>query len=91
MDEAVMTSRSRRDTIIFRHPFDIRSIGRCLAAGSYEVVTDEDMIEGVSFASYRRMSTMMLVPALSPHGSMEMITIDPAELVAARNKDAAHG
>lgn len=86
-----MTSRSRRDTIIFKHPFQIRSIGRDLAAGSYEIVTDEDMIEGLSFASFHRVATMMMVPALSPRGSMEMIAIDPLELVAAQKRDAAHG
>lgn len=86
-----MTSRSRSDTIVFKHPFTIRSIGRELTAGNYEIVTDEDMIEGLSFASFRRTATMMMVPALSPRGSMEMIAIDPAELTAAQDRDIAHG
>ncbi len=86
-----MTSRSRRETIVFKHPFKIKSIGRDLAAGSYEIVTDEDMIDGLSFASFRRTSTMMMVPALSPRGSMEMIAIEPSELSVAQDEDAARG
>ena len=41
-----MTMRSRRETITFRHPFRIKGIDRQLQAGAYEVITDEEMIEG---------------------------------------------
>lgn len=86
-----MTSRSRREIIVFNHPFRIRSIGRDLAAGSYDVVTDEDMIEGISFASYRRVATMMVVPAeAARNGAMEMIAVDPADIADARARDARH-
>ena len=43
-----MTIRSRRETITFKHPVRIRGIERQLPAGGYEVVTDEEMIEGLS-------------------------------------------
>jgi hypothetical protein len=59
-----------------------------LPAGSYEVMTDEDLIEGLSFPVYRRVATTMLVPAQSYQGSIEMLTIDPADLVAAIDGDA---
>jgi hypothetical protein len=58
-----MTLRSRHETVIFKHPFQIRGIDRVLPAGAYQVVTDEEMIEGLSFASYRRVATMIMVPA----------------------------
>jgi hypothetical protein len=32
------------------------------------VVTDEELIEGLSFAAYRRVSTMIFVPAPSGSG-----------------------
>jgi hypothetical protein len=80
-----MTMRSRRETITFRHPFRIKGIDRRLAAGAYEVVTDEEMIEGLSFASFRRVATMIMAPRGS---SMEMLTIDPADLSDARRIDA---
>jgi hypothetical protein len=36
-----MTTRSRRETITFRHPFRIKGIDRLPPAGGYEVITDE--------------------------------------------------
>src|SRR5580692_10113240 len=71
-----MTTRSRRETVHFKHPFRIKGIDRLLPSGAYEVVTDEEMIEGLSFASFRRVATMIMVPAAAPHSStMEMISI----------------
>ena len=76
-----MTTRSRHETVTFKHPFRIKGIDRVLPPGSYEVVTDEEMIEGLSFASFRRVATMIMVPAAAPHGSsMEMISIGSVDL-----------
>ena len=85
-----MTTRTRRETITFARSFRINGIDRQLPAGAYEVITDEEMIEGLSFASFRRVATMIMVPA--PRGSaMEMISIDPAELRDAQRLDASAG
>jgi hypothetical protein len=40
-----MTTRSRRETLHFKHPFRIKGIDRQLAPGAYEVITDEEMIK----------------------------------------------
>ena len=58
-----MTTRTTRTTMEFNSPFSLESIGRMLPAGRYEVVTDEELIEGLSFPVYRRVATTMLVPA----------------------------
>ncbi|HEV7409038.1 MAG TPA: hypothetical protein VGO01_11185 [Bradyrhizobium sp.] len=85
-----MTMRSRRETITFRHPFRIKGIDRLLSAGAYEVVTDEEMIEGLSFASFRRVATMIMVPGAAPRASsMEMISISAADLSDAQRDDAS--
>ena len=85
-----MTMRSRRETITFRHPFRIKGIDRPLSAGDYEVVTDEEMIEGLSFASFRRVATMIMVPGAPPRSSsMEMISISAADLSDAQRVDAS--
>lgn len=84
-----MTTRSRREVITFRHPFRIKGIDRVLPPGAYEVVTDEEMIEGLSFASFRRVATMIMVPAAPPRGStMEMISIGSVDLSDAQRIDA---
>ena len=86
----IMTmTRSRRETVVFKHPFRIASIERMLPAGAYEVVTDEEMIEGLSFPSFRRVATMMMVPAAPPRSaSVEMISISSTELSDAQREDA---
>jgi hypothetical protein len=85
-----MTTRSRREIITFRHPFRIKGIDRLLAPGNYEVITDEEMIEGLSFPSFRRVATMIMVPAAAPHGStMEMISIGSIDLSDAQRIDAS--
>jgi hypothetical protein len=85
-----MTTRSRRETIIFRHPFRIKGIDRLLPAGGYEVITDEEMIEGLSFAVFRRVATMIMVPAEAPRSSMmEMVSISSVDLSEAQRIDAS--
>lgn len=85
-----MTSRSSAKEAVFRKPFTLNGIDGVLPAGSYRVVTDEELIEGVSFPVFRRVATMIFVPAR--HGrssSIEMVNIDPRDLDAALAKDAA--
>jgi hypothetical protein len=88
-----MTTRTTRKTVTFRHPFTLEGVDQTLPAGEYQVITDEELIEGLSFPVYRRTSTMIFVPAQSHrNSSIEMVTIDPHDLQAARDRDAkAHG
>lgn len=82
-----MTIRSRRETITFQHPFRIRGIDRLLPPGAYEVITDEEMIEGLSFPAYRRVATMIMVPAGG--SAMEMVSIGSVDLSDAQRLDAS--
>ena len=83
-----MTTRTRRKTVTFKWPFSLEGIGRSLPAGRYEVITDEEMIEGLSFPVYRRIATMMLVPGRLS-GSVEMVTVDPDALAAALERETS--
>lgn len=84
-----MTMRTQRETVTFKYPARIKGIERLLAAGAYEVVTDEEMIEGLSFPSFRRVATMIMVPGAPPHHhSMEMIAIGSVDLADAQHRDA---
>jgi hypothetical protein len=83
-----MIARSRANTVTFTKPFLLKGIDRTLPPGGYRVVTDEELIEGISFPVYRRVSTMIFVPAPSRAlGSTEMVAIDPADLEAALERD----
>ncbi|HEX7883676.1 MAG TPA: hypothetical protein VF534_04225 [Paraburkholderia sp.] len=84
-----MTMRTRRETVTFKHPARIKGIERLLPAGAYEVVTDEEMIEGLSFPSFRRVATLIMVPGVPPHHhSMEMLAISSIDLADAQHHDA---
>jgi hypothetical protein len=85
-----MTTRTRRETVHFRHPFHIKGIDRQLAPGAYEVIADEEMIEGLSFPCFRRVATMIMVPgAPQQRSAMEMISINSADLSDAQRIDAS--
>jgi len=85
-----VTTRTHRKSVVFSRPFLLKGIDRVLPPGEYRVVTDEELIEGISFPVYRRVSTMMFVPSQSRHASsVEMVTVDPADLQTAQDRDAA--
>lgn len=84
-----MTIRSRREAVTFKHPFRIRGIDRLLPAGTYAVITDEESIEGLSFAAFRRIATMILVPGAVSASTLEMISIGSVDLADAQRIDAS--
>ncbi len=87
-----MTQRTSRKTVTFARPFSLGGIDEVLPAGSYAVDTDEELIEGLSFLAYRRISTVIVLPSLSRRSSfVEAVAIDPLELEAAQRQDAAAG
>ena len=84
-----MIARSKSETIHFKHPFSIDKGVRTLPAGAYELVIEEELIEGLSFPSYRRVAMAIMVPSEPPHPrSMEMISISSLELADALRDDA---
>jgi hypothetical protein len=85
-----MTVRTRDKTWAFRKPFSLKGVDHPLPAGNYRVTTDEELIESLSFPVYRRVATMIFVPGAGQRAaSVEMVTIDPADLKAAWDNDAA--
>ena len=73
----------------FARPFFLKGVDRVLAAGQYKVTTDEELIEELSFPVYRRVATMIFVPADSQNSSsVEMVAIDPRDLQDAQDRDA---
>jgi hypothetical protein len=53
-------------------------------------VTDEELIEGLSFPVYRRVATMIFLPAGADQlFSIEMVNVDANDLAAAHQRDQA--
>ena len=47
-----MTTRTHSKSVVFGQPFLLKGIDRVLPPGAYRVVTDEELIEGISFPVY---------------------------------------
>ena len=84
-----MTVRTRRTTVVFRHPAHLHGVDKPLPAGTYIVETDEEQTPGLSFVAYRRIQTTITVPAdtLSNAGR-QVVVIEPDALQAALDRDA---
>jgi len=85
-----MATRTNSQTVTFAHPFLLKGVDRMLPPGDYKVATDEELIQELSFPVYRRVATVIFVPAESHQASsVEMVTIDPRDLQEAQDHDAA--
>ena len=70
----------------------LAGLDEVLPAGDYSVETEEELIEGISYAAYRRTSTLLLLHAEAGHPRLaRALTIDPVELDAALERDLAPG
>ena len=89
---ANLHERSIETTITFKSAFLLTSLDRPQPPGTYRVVTDEKQIEGLSFFAFHRTATWLHLPAIaiSEHPK-EVVVVDPKELAAALEADAARG
>ena len=72
-------TRTRKRLLTFARSFELRGVDYPLPAGTYEIISDEELIEELSFPVYRRVSTWIMARR-SPGASTEMVLIDPDEL-----------
>lgn len=74
----------------FGRPFSLGGFDEVLPAGAYTVETDEELLDGLSFSAYRRVSTVIhLLKSSCAPGQSRFLTIDPNELDAALMRDSA--
>lgn len=77
-----------RKSVTFLHPFSLAGIDEKLEAGTYDVETCEELIEGLSFIAYRRVSTTIVIPVNGyGHAARQMLAIDPLDLEVAQQID----
>ena len=75
-----MPIRTTRTQVTFKAPFSLPELDGLQPAGTYDVDTDEECIEGNEHTVYLRVATILQVHSL---GSTRFVTIDPAGLEAA--------
>ena len=69
--------------VYFARPFTLSGVEGTQSAGNNVVETEEELLDGLSFPAYRRLRTILLLPA--KRGSMivaEAAIVDPLELDA---------
>ena len=71
----------------FSKPFLLDEVNRELPAGSYQVETEEETLDGVSFLAYRRVSTSILVRPGPEATGTQMWSIHPDSLASALERD----
>lgn len=83
-----MTMRSSRSKVTFPQPFTLAGYTDELPAGTYDVLVEEELIEGTSFAAYRRTATYITVRGRGRQaGRTEHRPITWADLEAALGRD----
>lgn len=83
-----MKTRTSEKTVTFRRPFALAGLGEVLPAGTFSVEMDEELIEGVPYLAYRRLSTLLRPHPQSGHGHLtRALAVDPDELDAALARD----
>lgn len=80
-----MTIRTTRSQVTFARPFTLAEMDAPLPPGTYDVDTDEEVIEGNERTVYVRTATLIHVRGI---GSTRTVTIDPAGLAAALQMEA---
>jgi hypothetical protein len=82
-----MLNRSRREEVIFRRPFRLKGSATPEPAGTYTVETEEELIEGLSFSAWRRVSTTLTRQAAGS-ATTQALPVSPQELAEMRAADA---
>ncbi len=72
-----MITRITATVVTFRHPFTLERFGDVLPPGSYDVDIEEEKLDTVSVAAWKRISTTI---QLKRSGTIEYMSIDPDAL-----------
>jgi hypothetical protein len=85
-----MTVRTSQRTVTFTRPFSLNGLDEAQPAGTYTVQTYEESLSGLSFLAWRRTATLIFLSS-RPGGAFleQLVEIDPLELEAALERDAA--
>ncbi|WP_238991689.1 hypothetical protein [Gemmobacter caeruleus] len=83
-----MNMRSTRSTVTFSNPFTLLGYPGDLPAGDYEVLVEEELLQGLSFEAYRRTATYLTVRGRGGHaGRTELRAISDSDLKEALSRD----
>ena len=71
------------------HPFNLSGVDEVQPAGTYTVEMDEELLQTLSLPAYRRISTLMRLPAQRTGAMLtQIVEINALELAAVLARDA---
>ena len=83
-----MTIRTTRTTVSFSSPFTLQNLQGVQPAGEYVILSDDELVEGLSRVAYRRLVTLFQTPAIcGSQVPIQSFSISQTELDAALMKD----
>ncbi|AWD22993.1 hypothetical protein [Fuscovulum blasticum] len=83
-----MALRSTRFMVTFRHPFSLPGDAARLPAGDYEILVEEELLQGLTFEAYRRTASF-LVAGSAKTGRTEMYPVSEHDLQGMLTRDQA--
>ncbi|MDP9590598.1 UNVERIFIED_ORG: hypothetical protein J2W19_003162 [Shinella zoogloeoides] len=84
-----MAERTTESEIAFMHPFTLNALMGPQPAGTYRLVVDEELIEGLSFTAYKRVGTHLEIPAISiATGKRQFLQVTQSEIDHALELDS---
>ena len=84
-----MSTRSSTSIVEFKHPFVVPGSPEQFPPGRYEVLVEEELLEGLSFAAYRETGAYLMIYGRGHNsGPTEMRLISSAYLTMALKRDA---
>jgi hypothetical protein len=85
-----MNKRLSSSTVTFSKAFVLSGFPGELPAGDYEVLVEDELLQGLSFEAYRRTSTCLLVHGKGSRvGRTEMRATTESDLKTALSRDQA--
>ncbi len=81
-----MALRTTPSSVSFSRPFELKGVDGPLPAGSYEVETEEEIIETLHRTVYVRVATLLIIRST---GMTRTVTVDPSDLETALERDRA--
>jgi hypothetical protein len=82
-----MSNRTHRSSITFNRPFVLKGWKEPHPAGTYALETEEELVEGLSFPAWRRVSTTITHQTANARATTQMLPVEPADLARAQAAD----
>ncbi len=84
-----MNARSSTLVVEFMHPFVLPGSCDEFPPGRYELLVEEELLEGLSFPAFRETAAYLMIPGRRPgSGPREMRAVSSADLNVALQRDA---